>query len=99
VRTQSLRGTFPLGERVVGRVEALQISVDVTSRAPRAFSRAPAMDSTIEQPPWVSWLNATRSVSDQSRAPTLAASMPSTFSSVLDAWSGSTLESSSSWCT
>ena len=28
-----------------------QISVDVTSRAPRAFSRAAEIDSTIEQPP------------------------------------------------
>ena len=41
-----------------------QISVDVTSRAPRAFSRAAEIESTIEQASCVWRLNATRSVND-----------------------------------
>jgi hypothetical protein len=77
-----------------------QISVDVTSRAPLAFSRAADIDSTIEQPPWVSRLNATKSVSDQTSSACLSGgSMPSTRRSVREVWSGSTLESSSNWCT
>jgi hypothetical protein len=59
-------------------------SVEVTSRADLAFSRAAEMASTIEQPPPNPRLNATRSVSDQTSSGASGGSMPSTRSNTRD---------------
>jgi hypothetical protein len=60
------------------------VSVDVTSRADLAFSRAAVMASTIEQPPGVLRRNATRSVSDQTSSSVSGASIPKTCNSTRD---------------
>ncbi|CKO38891.1 Uncharacterised protein [Mycobacterium tuberculosis] len=71
------------------------VSLEVTSRADFAFSRAAEIASTMEEPPWLLVLKATRSVKDQTSSSWSGGSMPSTRSSSREAWSGSTLESSS----
>ena len=75
------------------------MSLEMTSRAERAFSLAELTASTIEQPPGTSRANATRSVSAHISSRAFGGSIPSTSSRMRDARSGSTLESSSSWWT
>ena len=66
----------------------------------RLFPATPALiASTIEQPPSKPRVNATRSVSDHTFSDDLGAGMPNTRNNTREVWSGSTLESSSNWCT
>ncbi|SKV18880.1 Uncharacterised protein [Mycobacteroides abscessus subsp. abscessus] len=60
------------------------ISVEVTSRAPLAFSRAAEIESTIE-PPCTPRLNATSSVSDHTSSTVSGASIPRTRNSTREA--------------
>ena len=73
------------------------MSLEVTSRADRAFSRAADTESTIEHSPGSPRPNATRSVRAHMSSAVPGGLMPSTPSSTREVWSGSALESSSSW--